>query len=113
MNPAKKSRIEYLLTELNENPYDSFTLYALGLEYKDIDIEMSISYFEQLLKSEPDYVSAYYQLGYCYFKTQNIEKAIETLKKGIEVANLKKDSHTLAELKNALTNIELDLDFEN
>lgn len=108
----KEQRIKYLEEELSHDPKDEFTLYALGLEYLPIDLNKAIFFFEQLLSISPQYLSNYYQLGLAYFKINKEEEAKEVLKKGIILANEKKDLHSLSELKNALNNIELGLDFD-
>lgn len=109
----QNQRIEKLLEFLRENPNDSFVRYALATEYVSAgDDETALKYYEDLLKSDPDYVATYYHLGKLMQRRKNEERANILYKAGIAQAKLKNDQHSLAELQTALTNLELGLDDE-
>ena len=96
-------RLEVLLKNLEKNPKDSFTRYAIALEYRTAnDIEKAINMLEALQKDDPNYVSLYYQLGEIYAKRGEAEKAKVTYKAGILAAIQTTDFHAQAELENFL-----------
>ena len=58
------AHIKALLGFLEEDPSDTFSRYALALEYLKADQpEDGMQQLQQLLNSQPDYLAAYYQLG--------------------------------------------------
>jgi len=60
------------------------------------------SYYQRYLKLEPDDAEIYFQLGFLYQKDSNIPKAVESLKKSIELEPQQVASHlALAELYEA------------
>jgi tetratricopeptide (TPR) repeat protein len=107
MDDNQKSRIETLKQYISEDPADTFSHYALALEYAKADNrEEAISILKGILENEPDYLAAYYQLGLLYEQTKLIEEAKETYEKGIVIARKKNDNKTLNELRYALDAIE-------
>ena len=101
------TRLELLKRYLIEEPTDSFLLYALALEFIALnDHTKAIIELEKLLLNDPEYLPAYYMAGKSYEVLTEFEKAKEWYSKGIELARLKKDMHTLGELSFALDNLE-------
>lgn len=99
----KNKRIEQLLSFLEEDSSDSFTRFALALEYmKDEDYEAACAHFEYILQNEPGYLGVYYHLGKLMEKTGNPERAQSLYLNGIEQAELAADAHTAKELREAL-----------
>ena len=96
-----QTRIEQLLTFLEEEPNEPFNLYALALEYTKTDSEKAIDYFEQLLSGHPNYVATYYHVGKLYEELEMEDKAEAAYQKGIEVATQQNEALALRELKNA------------
>jgi len=97
-----KSRIEQLHQFLKDDSNDSFLKYALALEYvrvKENDIARDC--FLKLIKEDKNYVASYYQLGKLYESLNEVEKAMEIYKNGIEIAKKIKDTKTLSELQEA------------
>ncbi|MCS6821078.1 MAG: tetratricopeptide repeat protein [Microscillaceae bacterium] len=101
----KNTRIEYLQKILAENPNDTFSLYALALEYLSLDEEKAKYYLEILLQDFPDYLPTYYQAAQFFALQNEIEKAKHLLQKGIALAQKQNDGHTLKELQKALQNL--------
>ncbi|HKJ33892.1 MAG TPA: tetratricopeptide repeat protein [Balneolales bacterium] len=100
--------IEKLQAYLQEDPNDTFSKFALALEYKKIgDVSRAIELFEEIHEANPDYVGIYYHLGKLYDQQDDNKKAIATYKEGIEVATQKDESKALSELKSALMELEL------
>ena len=104
-------RLELLKKMLLEDPNDSFLLFAMAKEYEaGSNIDLAIQHYEQVRTNDPNYVGLYYHLGAAYQEKELKDKALETYRKGIEIAKSLKDHHALSELKGVLLNLELDLD---
>lgn len=101
------SRLEKLQSFLALEPDDSFTKYAIGLEYASMkEYASAISQFEALLRDDPAYIATYYQLADAYRSTGSVEFAIETYKTGIAAARKAGDLHTASELQAAWDEME-------
>jgi Tfp pilus assembly protein PilF len=97
------NRIEILKGFLDDNPNDSFSRYALALEYVKLGQNAeALREFEAVKKSDPDYVATYYQLGQLYQKVGQKHEAEKTFRTGITVAVKAGDEHTRSELEEAL-----------
>ena len=103
------NRLKSLLDFYEEDNNDAFTIYALGMEFLNIDKQKSLAYFEELISKHPRYISVYYQLGKLYFQINDEQKALTTIENGINFAKEAKDFHTQSELQNLSTNIKLGL----
>ena len=87
-------RIDTLIELLKNDPNDTFTLYAIALEYISLkDHENAIKYLSSVIEQNDKYIAAYQQLGYVYSVTSKKEEAAQTYQKGLEIANLIKDKH--------------------
>lgn len=93
---------------MEENPNDPFNIYALALEYLDLDVKISRSYFDKLLTNHPDYLPTYYHAANLYLEMNNVEEAKKLYNKGIELAEKQGDLNTIKELKNALSALILE-----
>lgn len=92
---------------LEDNPNDSFLKHALALEHIKIgNDEIAKKLFDEILNTEPNYVGSYYHLAKLQERNNNIEDAIKTYKKGIEIAKQNNEKHLLNELINALEDLE-------
>ena len=97
------NRIEILRGFLEENPKDSFSRYALALEYvKAGQSDDAVREFETVKKNDPDYVATYFQLGQLYQKLGQPHEAEKTFRTGITAASRAGDEHTKSELEAAL-----------
>jgi predicted Zn-dependent protease len=105
MNP---SRIRQLKEMLAEDPSDSFCSYALALEYAGDPStrKLAIAELERLKKNDPDYLALYYQLGLLYHQQEENQMAKQILNEGMLLAKKQGNSHTYAELKFLLEDIE-------
>ena len=100
------NRIEILKGFLNENPNDSFSRYALALEYVKIgQHDDALQEFETVKTNDPGYVATYFQLGQLYQKLGRTHDAEKTFRTGITVATKAGDDHTRSELEGALEQI--------
>jgi len=97
------NRIEILRGFLEDNPKDSFSRYALALEYvKAGQSDNAVREFETVKKNDPDYVATYFQLGQLYQKLGQPHEAEKTFRTGITAASRAGDEHTKSELEAAL-----------
>ena len=97
------NRIEILKGFLKENPRDSFSRYALALEYVKVgQHDDAVREFETVKTNDPDYVATYFQLGQLYQKIGQTHEAEKTFRTGITVAAKIGDEHTRSELEGAL-----------
>ena len=97
------ARIDLLKGFLDENPDDSFSRYALALEYvKLAQLGDARREFETVRDKDPDYLATYYQLGQLYLKLGLPHEAEKTFRTGITVSIKQRDDHTRSELEAAL-----------
>lgn len=96
-------RLKQIQEFLMENPQDPFLNYALTMEYVKLEMDAeALRCFEKMLNDFPDYVGTYYHFGKFLEKNDEISKAIEIYKKGIEIARASRKMHALSELQGAL-----------
>ncbi|TDE03269.1 tetratricopeptide repeat protein [Flavobacterium sandaracinum] len=94
------NRIEQLQEFLKEDSNDSFLKYALALEYVLVkEKDTAVNYFLKLLNDDENYVASYYQLGKLYESLNEVDKAAEIYKRGIEIAKKMGNKKTLLELQ--------------
>ena len=97
------NRVEILKGFLDDNPNDSFSRYALALEYVKLgQHDDAVREFETVKKKDPDYLATYFQLGQLYLKMGQAHEAEKTFRTGISVASKAGDDHTRSELEGAL-----------
>jgi Tfp pilus assembly protein PilF len=102
----EKQRIDTLKEMLAAEPGDSFTRYALGLEYLSGEkYENARDTFEELRTLDPNYQATYYQLGKVYEHLGEESQARKIYEKGIYVAASQSDMHTKSELEQALNEL--------
>ena len=100
------NRVEILKGFLEENPKDSFSRYALALEYVKLgQNDDAVREFETVRTNDPDYMATYFQLGQLYQKLGKSHDAEKTFRTGITVAAKIGDEHTRSELEGALEGI--------
>jgi len=102
------NRIEILKGFLKENPNDSFSRYALALEYVKLEQnDDAVREFETVKTNDPDYVATYFQLGQLYQKIGRSHEAEKTFRTGMTVAAKIRDDHTRSELEAALEGLKM------
>lgn len=92
-------RIERLTAMLEEQPNDSFLLFALAKEYEasGLDDKARTNYV-QLLSNDPEYIGAYYHLADLHIRLKEFSEAASVINKGVALADSLKDSKNKAEL---------------
>ena len=97
------NRIEILKSFLEHEPGDSFSRYALAMEYaKKGHMEEARRAFEYVRDHDPGYVATYFQLAQLYRTVGLKHDAEKTYRTGITVATKANDAHTREELEAAL-----------
>ena len=100
------NRIEILTGFLRDDPKDSFSRYALALEFvKAGRPDDARREFETVLANDPAYVATYFQLGLFYRTIGLKHDAERTYRAGIVVAAKAGDGHTQSELEGALESL--------
>ena len=103
-------RIEQLKIFIVENSADTFSRYALGLEYvKEQNFIEAENCFQFLIENHPAYIGTYYQYGKLLQQMGKEEEAKTIFRKGMLLTQ-NTDLKTYSELQNAFTNLELGLE---
>ena len=101
------TRLEQLQQMLVQEPQDEFLQYAIAFEYFSLNnFEKAIDCFNDILKTNPDYLAVYYQMGKCYEELKQVNNAISIYTKGVELAQKQNKTKTLNELREALFLLE-------
>ena len=101
------SRLTALQKFLEQDPNDSFTRYAIGLEHaKEKNFADAIATLEELRRRDPNYVPTYLMLGGYYRESGQREQAIAIFQEGITRARAERDLHAASELDAALDELE-------
>lgn len=104
----ENNRIDTLLTFLKEDPEDAFIRFALAKEYEKLGtLKKALDTYIELKNIDPDYMGLYYHLGGLYEKLNEPANALTIYDEGITLAKRIADFHSLSELHNAKTNLEI------
>lgn len=96
-------RVAQLKKFLEKDPLDSFSRYALALEYTNAGLlKEAQTEFETLLQNDPNYTATYYHLGKLYEKQGEGAKAKSLYEKGIALTAQLGQAHANKELREAL-----------
>lgn len=111
MSEKQKAKIKQLARQIKNNPDDSFSKFALALEFrKEGDFKKARILFEDILSSDPDYVGVYYHLGKLYEALDRFKDAKELYEKGIDIADEQKEIRTKKELNEALQQLKMEME---
>ena len=101
------NRLAALQQFLAQDPNDSFTRYAIGLEHaKALNYAEAIQTLEELRSRDPNYIPTYYMLASYYREIADTAKARATYREGIAKARAARDLHAASELDAALDELE-------
>lgn len=109
---ANLDRLQLLRDFIEEEPENPFNYYALALELREKEPNEAVFLFDFILENHADYLPVYFPAAHFFAELNQIQKVKEIFEKGIALAELKKETKTLKELKNAFQNFlfENDLD---
>ncbi len=104
---TNQERIKALSELLAVNPDDSFSRYALAMEYAGLgETERAITALKELMERDPKYVAAYHQLGRIYCRVNKTAEAKLIYRQGIELAAEINERHEKTEMEEELEEIE-------
>lgn len=95
------NRLESLIEFYREDPTDPFNLYALALEYQQIEPHKATECFLILLSEFPDYLPTYYQAAEWFFSLDDFNRTESIYQAGIALAEKTNATKTLKELRGA------------
>jgi tetratricopeptide (TPR) repeat protein len=100
-------RLEALLQFLAQDPDDTFTRYAIALEYiASEEYDEAIKFLESVLTLDNNYLAAYQQLGHIYAITNRKDMAVDVYKRGIDSANISGDKHAADNISKFLAELQ-------
>ena len=100
---SRRQKIEAMLAD---DPQDPFLRYSLAMELdKEGDHEASQEQFEQLMRSSPPYVPAFFMAAQQAARLGQTNEARTVLREGIEAARLQGDSHAAGEMSEFLASL--------
>jgi predicted Zn-dependent protease len=101
------SRLEQMLSFLEQDPNDSFSRYAVALEYMSRkEYDLARRYLTELRERDPDYVATYYQLGQVCSAVEDWDGAEEAYNAGLVAGRRAGDLHAVSELQAALDELD-------
>jgi tetratricopeptide (TPR) repeat protein len=104
---ASKSRKQQLEEMLAEDPHDPFLRYGLAMEHVGAgQDEEATRCFEELLKTNPDYVPGYMQAGRALARLDRLEEARGVFQSGITAARQQGDLHAAEEMAGFLEGLD-------
>lgn len=97
-----EQRIQQLESFLRDAPGDTFTRFALALEYLKAERAAEAEeIFVDITRNKPDYSGVYYHLGKLYEEKEQYDSAFATYSTGIDVCQRQQELHALQELQQA------------
>jgi predicted Zn-dependent protease len=103
---SNSKRLDFLLKMTSTDKADSFTWYALALEYKGLGrVDDALATFERLRERDPDYVPMYLMCGTMLVEAGRRADAKEWLGAGLTAARKKGDTHAAGEIEGALAGL--------
>jgi Tfp pilus assembly protein PilF len=92
---------------LEKEPEDIFLNFTLGLEYvAELNVTEAENQFKLVLKINPDYIPAYYQLGKLFESQLKNPEALSFYKTGLEKAKEQKNNKAVNEFGEAIFMLE-------
>lgn len=109
--PETGKNIKQLARQIKDNPDDSFSKFALALEFlKQQKLKKSRILFEDIYKNDPGYAGVYYHLGKLYERLNLSDNAVKIYNEGINIAAKQNEARTEKELREALARLEAELE---
>lgn len=98
-----KTRREMLEGFVAEDQDDSFSRYALALEFdKEGREEEAICHLKEVITRDPSYVAAYYHLGRLLARAGRAPEALDAYRRGLDHAAAAGDQRTRSEIEEAI-----------
>jgi tetratricopeptide (TPR) repeat protein len=102
-----KTRRETLEEFVTQDPYDSFSRYALALELEKEGREHeAVPQLREVIARDSSYVAAYYHLGRLLAKRGIIDEARDIYRRGLVAATAANDQRARSEMQEALETLD-------
>lgn len=99
-------RLQKLIAMHQEQPDDTFLVYAIGMEHLGAgELHAAKDFFLQTIQIDQGYTAAYYQLGIILNRLEHQNEALTYLEKGYKLAQHKKDLKTMNEFRSLIDEI--------
>jgi tetratricopeptide (TPR) repeat protein len=106
-----RDRLQDLLEMSRKTPHKPLVWYGLAMEYRSRGQRAeSAAAFERCVAADQTYVPAYFQWGMTLDESHDRPGAIAMLKRGMEAARTKGDSHAASEMGSQLELWGVDVD---
>src|SRR6056297_1576399 len=100
------SRREKIEAMLADDPHDPFLKYSLAMELRsEGQHPRSLELFEELIKSDPPYVQAFFMSAQLLVDLNRIDQARAQLREGIDQARSQGNAHAAAEMSELLATL--------
>ena len=100
---TEKSRLEQFKEFVEMDPQDTFSRYALGMEYLGIEhYQEAVEQFLEVIRIAPEESASYFQAAIASVHLDRKDLARECLTRGIAVAEKINDRHARDEMQAAL-----------
>ena len=100
---TEKSRLEQFKEFVELDPMDTFSRYALGMEYLGIaQYKEAVEQFDEVIRIAPDESPSYFQAAIASIQLDRKDVAREYLTRGIAMAEKANDRHARDEMQAAL-----------
>jgi len=97
------NRLAALETLVDQDPGNTFTRYALAMEYSRLgEFAQAVEHYQKVIETNPGYLAAYFHQGQALEKAGRIEEARGAYRLGIDAATRAGDFKTLSEIEGAL-----------
>ncbi len=100
-------RLTALQKFLEQDPNDSFTRYAIAMEYvSQKEFVQAIEHLNKVILNDPKYIPAYHQLGLLHAQLGKKEESKQYFLSGIQAAKSVGDTHAMGEMQESLDELE-------
>lgn len=107
---SSNPKIKKLANFIKNNPDDSFSKFALALEFlKNDHLDKARILFEDIREKDPGYDGVYYHLGKLYERQDRLEDALAVYKQGVRIAANNENKRNVSELKEALAELKIEM----
>jgi len=104
MATTRKQQLEAMLAD---EPHDGELRYMLAMEHiSEGDDEGALACFQELFTVAPDYPPAYHMAGRTLQRLGRLEEAREVLRRGIPLAEKRRDLHAAGEMQEFLESLD-------
>jgi thioredoxin-like negative regulator of GroEL len=98
-----KTRRDMLEEFVAQDPDDSFSRYALALEFeKESRVEEALPQLREVIARDSTYVAAYFHLGRLLAQAGQVEEARDVYRRGLDAAIASGDQRARSEMQEAL-----------